>query len=985
MSSVPQGLSAANDPASKPGARRFAGLRWLSALRGRANQTPFRRRLAVTGILVTGLVLFLEAAGLLAPIERRIYDYRARLCQFNRPQGPQYVHIDIDDGSLDTIGSWPWPRRVMGDVIKDLSDAGAKTIALDVMFSEERSFDDRTGEVLGLGEQTADDLEFARLLKIATEGENKPQLLVPISFSWRANDGDRVKPLLRKLLAKPENLKAEGEHLKAELASSGASALKIKEAIDNSFFYLRQEAMLDAILASTSDDPALLRKDLLGDLASYNTSNLHQVFEREFAKSRAIKAIWKIADAPEELLPDSLQKPPILIRAESESPPIKSVANCARGYGFVDFVPDEDGVARCVPLLAICRGHVVPQFALALACNELGVNIRNPEEFKADRDAIDLTPPGGPRIHIPLFTRYGDRYDTPIGASLLIPFSNHNNPNVRRRPFGWVWQIAHWRIELERNRQALKQAFQELTLRSSKSEPFDENLPDQIKRLLSDQDLIDWLADAKVAVEKDHKAVDAKRWLECALFLETIPKQNRIYEGLIRGRVEDLRREVGGKVVLIGMTATGLALDSNPTPLQSRSPGVVVQGEIFSALMSGALWTPSSAWVTYLLIVFAGLVATRTMVQVMPGEGPRPKRGWRAVLHPLEVQLSPWRATALGVGLMIAWVFFNAVYFFGYRGWVVPMSPPVIAVLLVWSFGIAGIAAERFRVVHALRGYVDKRLVNFLGRHPERDLFAPKQQELTICFSDLQGFTTLTQALGEKMVELLQAYLSRMVPVIRKHGVVNKFMGDGIMFFFGAPDPDPDHVQHAVQCVLEMQEELSRFNDEMAEKGFPRLTMRCGVNTGPAFVGDAGPDAAREYTAIGDTTNVAARLESANKDFGTLVIVAESVRNKIASDQYFFRPVGKLKLRNRKGGVMTYELACRTSEASEKDRKEAEVMQAMISAFGAAAFEGCLQLLDKMDQLYGKNKLRARYRERCEEYRAGAVPEGFEGQIIEQD
>src|SRR5205085_9682518 len=201
---------------------------------------------------------------------------------------------------------------------------------------------------------------------------------------------------------------------------------------------------------------------------------------------------------------------------------------------------------------------------------------------------------------------------------------------------------------------------------------------------------------------------------------------------------------------------------------------------------------------------------------------------------------------------------------------------------------------------------------------------------------------------------LLQSYLSAMVPVIRSRcGVVNKFMGDGIMFFFGAPDPDPDHVPNAIRCTLEMQAALARFNQEMTAKGFPKLTMRCGINTGPAYVGDAGPNEAREYTALGDTTNVAARLESANKDCGTLILVSDAVRNKVASDQYFFRPVGRLKLRNFGGCVMTYELVGRVDQASAQDRAEAEMMQATIIAYQNGTFGGCLPLLDKMDQAYG--------------------------------
>jgi class 3 adenylate cyclase len=630
---------------------------------------------------------------------------------------------------------------------------------------------------------------------------------------------------------------------------------------------------------------------------------------------------------------------------------------------------------------------VVPQFALALACLELGVNINNPEQFKVSEDMIEIAPPGRSKIMIPVFTRYGETYKTPIGLSFNVPFYGSSDwaesskaQGIVHRPLAWIWEIEEWRRSLDSNRDRIRRAYDKLKEYSDVVAPYDEKSPDQIQRLLNDSEFKAWLDDAR----KDPKLYRVP--LEAVETLVKGPEQNTEYRRLIARRLQELRETVAGKVVIIGMIATGLSSDSKPTPLHSACPGAVIHGNIYSALMSGVMWTPAAPAWTYLLITVAGLLATWTMVQVMPREGSVRSPGWRSIFHPMDVRLSPWRATALGVSLMLAWALFNGIYLFDRRKIIVPLSPPVIAVLLVWAFGTAAIAAERFRVVHALRGYVDRRLVNFLGRHPERDLFEPKRQELTVCFSDLQGFTTLTQTLGEEMVPLLQSYLSAMVPVIRSRcGVVNKFMGDGIMFFFGAPDPDPDHVPNAIRCTLEMQAALARFNEEMTAKGFPRLTMRCGINTGPAYVGDAGPDEAREYTALGDTTNVAARLESANKDCGTLILVSDAVRNKVASDQYFFRPVGRLKLRNRKGGVMTYELVGRADQVTDSDRAEAEMLQAMIGAYQAEAFGGCIQLLDKMDQAYGITKLRTRYRERCIEYLANGTPEGFEGQIIEQD
>src|SRR5205814_2875552 len=139
-------------------------------------------------------------------------------------------------------------------------------------------------------------------------------------------------------------------------------------------------------------------------------------------------------------------------------------------------------------------------------------------------------------------------------------------------------------------------------------------------------------------------------------------------------------------------------------------------------------------------------------------------------------------------------------------------------------------------------------------------------------FTDLADFTALSERLKEQTVPLLGEYLGEMVPIIRKRGgYVNKFIGDGIMFFFGAFQPDPRHALDAVESVLEMHEALARFNQRLAREGRPTLMMRAGVNTGEVVVGDSGPPDASDFTALGDPVNFASRLESANKAVGTRV------------------------------------------------------------------------------------------------------------------
>ena len=177
----------------------------------------------------------------------------------------------------------------------------------------------------------------------------------------------------------------------------------------------------------------------------------------------------------------------------------------------------------------------------------------------------------------------------------------------------------------------------------------------------------------------------------------------------------------------------------------------------------------------------------------------------------------------------------------------------------------------------------------------------PDAQELTVLFSDIRDFTTMSSALAPgEVVRLLNEYLGRMVEKVFQYGgTLDKFIGDGIMAYFGAPLPDAEHASHAIECALAMLDELEALNRARCARGAPPLRIGIGLHTGVAVVGDIGsPERRLEYTAIGDTVNVASRIEGLTKSAGVPVLVSEATRAH-AGTGYAFRSFEPMHIRGK--------------------------------------------------------------------------------------
>jgi class 3 adenylate cyclase len=212
-------------------------------------------------------------------------------------------------------------------------------------------------------------------------------------------------------------------------------------------------------------------------------------------------------------------------------------------------------------------------------------------------------------------------------------------------------------------------------------------------------------------------------------------------------------------------------------------------------------------------------------------------------------------------------------------------------------------------VQSAFSRYVAPALVQRLVDNPEALKIEGEKREMTFIFTDIAGFTTLSESIEpERLSQILNAYLDGMCrQVARFEGTVDKFIGDAVMCIFNAPLEQEDHAQRAVACALAMDTFSENFRSEMAKEGIKLGMTRIGVHTGSAVVGNFGSQSRMDFTALGDTVNAASRVEGVNKYFGTRLAVTEETRKRVTADTVHFRPIAHVVLKGKVLPLTLYE------------------------------------------------------------------------------
>ncbi|MEK7449233.1 MAG: adenylate/guanylate cyclase domain-containing protein [Planctomycetota bacterium] len=323
------------------------------------------------------------------------------------------------------------------------------------------------------------------------------------------------------------------------------------------------------------------------------------------------------------------------------------------------------------------------------------------------------------------------------------------------------------------------------------------------------------------------------------------------------------------KIIFVGTNAPTLG-DLHTTPMGSAYPGVEVHATILNNLMTGQCLTPSPDSVNWLITLSLCLLTGFLLFS----------------------SRSFWSGGVL-ICLLIVLVLISSGYtFFEFHYWM-DLTAPLSGIFLTFTSSALVYyfteGKEKRRIKMIFSKYLAPEVVEeVLKDYKNLKADAGERKELTVLFSDIRGFTTISESLSpEQVVHLLNEYLQRMVRIIFHYGgTLDKYMGDGIMAFFGAPKEQANNAWLAVRTAQEMIKEARQLQEKWAREGKPHLNIGIGINTGEVVVGNIGSEQRLDYTVIGDNVNLASRLESLNKEYGSNIIISQATAQKLAERQW---------------------------------------------------------------------------------------------------
>ncbi|MGB7816383.1 MAG: adenylate/guanylate cyclase domain-containing protein [Methylotenera sp.] len=402
------------------------------------------------------------------------------------------------------------------------------------------------------------------------------------------------------------------------------------------------------------------------------------------------------------------------------------------------------------------------------------------------------------------------------------------------------------------------------------------------------------------------------------------------------------------KIVLVGTTAPGL-MDLRATPVQSNYPGVEVHANIISGILDNNIKERPAFTngVEFLLLLLAGLLLAFTL--------PR---------------LNQLKATLLTLTLLAAVSGINFVAW-QYANLVLPIASLLLMISLIYlvnmSYGFFVESRGKRQLTGLFGQYVPPELVKKMAKNPEEINLKGESREMTVLFSDIRGFTGISEGLDpNQLSQMMNEFLTPMTQIIHNNrGTIDKYMGDAIMAFWGAPLRDKNHAQNALNAAIQMNASIKVINEKFAKKGWPAIQMGYGLNTGSMVVGNMGSSFRMAYTVMGDSVNLGSRIEGLSKYYGADIVVSEFV--KAQTPDIIYRELDIVRVKGKDQPVTIYQPLGTSEQVSKETLNELELYQEAILHYRNQDWDLAMKLLKNL-QKTAPNPLYALYIARIKQF-----------------
>jgi adenylate cyclase len=429
------------------------------------------------------------------------------------------------------------------------------------------------------------------------------------------------------------------------------------------------------------------------------------------------------------------------------------------------------------------------------------------------------------------------------------------------------------------------------------------------------------------------------------------------YDVLMQRIPQELFR---GKYVLVGTSAAGLS-DIRPVPFQDDFPGVEIHANVIYNLLTGEYIKTQKP-------IFGALLVALLAISIAM----------------LAMAFRPWLSGLLGILLLGGLAYLSLVWFARHAFWF-ELIRPTLAILFSFMFVFIYRYVDEERnkryIKNMFQHYLTANVVDELLKRPELLKLGGERRMATAFFSDIKDFTSTSEKLEpEELVAQLNEYLSAMTEVVLKYkGYLDKYEGDAIMAVFGVPVDQSDHASRGCLAALDMQERLQQLRQKWQQEGKPLFHARMGLNSGPMIAGNIGGEDRYDYTVIGDSVNLASRLEGANKQYGTSIMISEFTRELLDSS-YVTRELDLIRVKGKQKPVRVFELVARDrSGVSNAQLLALPEYEKGLAAYRQRRWDDAMAAFKRAlaaDVQEGPSKT---YIQRCEFYKENPIPMDWDG------